>query len=451
MRVVTMARQAGMNLSVTDMFRLSTTSVHQLTLQLKLVEEGEVSESATQKVDPTRFLADIARYDAQIAAVPLNLNQATGTKNPRKRPTVLLTGANGFIGTQILCQFLENDQGGRVIAIIRGESAEVAKRRLIDAAKKALWWTEFHDAMLEVWPGDLSVPHLGLELTKWDLVKNGEIDIFVHNAASVHFIKGYDVLKPVNVASTVEMLCAATSNPGTRFVYVSSARHEDPTEEDEESVAIQLATNSNGYMQTKFVSETLVRRAAHCNANGQNQSTIVSPGLVIGTLTEGYWNTDEWIWRLTSACIRVGMYNSDNAATWVPMSDVGMIARTIVGTAMSSGSSSQPIVLIKGGLTLGDLWKTLITMGCELQASSGSKCAAAIHQDIQSSREAHPLWTLSDILEDLEDTAQDTWAASWNEDKTCSVRLRVAIQKSIRYLAEIGFLLSPQGGQGNLG
>jgi hypothetical protein len=90
-------------------------------------------------------------------------------------------------------------------------------------------------------------------------------------------------------------------------------------------------------------------------------------------------------------------------------------------------------------------------MGYKLQASSGSKCAAAIRRDIQSSKEAHPLWTLSDILEDLEDTAQDTWAASWYEDKTCSVRLRVAIQKSVRYLAETGFLLSPKGAQGSLG
>lgn len=449
MRVVTLTRQAGMNLSVKDMFRHSTTSIHQLTLQLKPAEEIEPN-SVTQKVDPIRLLTDIARYDAQIEAVTLNLDQATRTKDSQKRPTVLLTGANGFIGTQILRQFLEHDQVGRVIAIIRGESAEAEKRSLVDAVKKAQWWTEFHDAILEVWPGDLSMPHLGLEPTKWELVKNGEVDMFVHNAASVYLIKSYDVLKPVNVASTVEMLCVAATSPGTRFVYVSSARHQDPMEEDEESVARDLAANSNGYIQTKFVSETLVRRAARRTTNGQNQFTIVSPGLVCGTLTEGYLSTDDWIWRLISACIRVGTYNTDNAATWIPMSDVGMIAQTIVATGMRSGSSSQPVVQIKGGLTLGDLWGTLITMGFELQASSGSECAAAVHRDIQSSKEAHPLWTLSDILEDLEDTAQDTWAASWYDDKTCSVRLRVALQKSIGYLVETGFLLSPKREQGSL-
>ncbi|GKU06668.1 peramine synthetase [Fusarium langsethiae] len=211
MRMVTMARQAGMNL---------------------IDEDSKVYESATQKVHPTHLLADVARHDDQIAAVPLNLDRATDTEYPRKRPTVLFTGANGFIGTQILPK-------------------------------------------------------------KWDLVKNGEIDMIVHNAALVHFLKGYDVLKPVNIASTVEMLCVASSNPVTSFVYVSSARHKDPTKEDEESVARHLAANSNGYMQTKFVSETLGKRAAHRNANGRNRFTIVSPGLVIGTLTDCCSNTDD--------------------------------------------------------------------------------------------------------------------------------------------------------------
>jgi thioester reductase-like protein len=439
MRVVTMARHADMNLSVTDMFRHSVTSIYQLTLQLESAYEYE-SGSAARRVDPTHLITDIARCDARIAAVPLNLDQATGIENPRKLPTVLLTGANGFIGTQILRQLLEDNRVGRVIAIVRGDSAEAARGRLIDVAKKALWWTEFHDAPLEVWPGDLSLPRLGLDPSRWDPIQNGAIDIIIHNAAAVHFIKSYEALKPANVGSTVEMLCVASSNPRTKFVYVSSARHEDPTEEQEETVAKHLAANSNGYMQTKFVSEALVRRAALRNASGRNQFSIVSPGLVIGTLTEGYSNTDDWIWRLAAACVRVGMYNADNAATWIPISDVGTVARIIVETVMSSRSSSQPIVQIKGGLTLGDFWETLIGLGYELEGRSGSECATAIRQDIESAKEDHPLWTLSDVLGDLEDTAQDTWAASWYEEKTCPVRLRVAIQKTVRYLEGIGFL-----------
>jgi hypothetical protein len=189
MRVVTMARQSGMNLSVKDMFRHSTTSIHQLTLQLKLVEEGEVSESATQKVDPTRLETDIAQYDAQIEAVPLNLSQATGTEDPWKRPTVLLTGANGFIGTQILRQFLENDQVGRVIAIIRGESAEAAKRRLIDAAKKALWWTEF---MMLCWKsGPVTCPRHILDLNQ----RHGNSSGIVRSTYSFTMLHQYTLSK----------------------------------------------------------------------------------------------------------------------------------------------------------------------------------------------------------------------------------------------------------------
>ncbi|EGU72901.1 hypothetical protein FOXB_16587 [Fusarium oxysporum f. sp. conglutinans Fo5176] len=451
MRVVTMARQAGMNLTVTDMFSHAITSIHQLTRQLMHTENFEVHESPVQKIDSTYLLEDIARYDAQIAAARLDVDKDPGVDNhiarhpTGKLPTVLLTGANGFIGTQILRQLLEHNQVGRVIAVVRGESTETAKKRLVDAAKKALWWSAFHDAILEVWAGDLSMPHLGLDSIKWDLITKGTVDIIIHNGASVHFMKSYEVLRPTNVASTVEMLCVTASNRGTRFVYVSSARHEDPMEEDEERVARYLAANSNGYSQTKFVAETLVRRAASRSAYGPKQFTVVSPGLVIGTLTEGGSNTDDWIWRLTSACIRVGMFNADNSETWIPISEVGTTARIIVDTALSSSGSSQSIVQIKGGLTLGEFWKTLVTMGYELEARNGSECAAAIRGDIESSKESHPLWALSDILEDLEETAQNVWAASWREERASSIRLQVAIERSVRYLTQVGFLLPTMG------
>jgi thioester reductase-like protein len=148
---------------------------------------------------------------------------------------------------------------GRVIAIVRGESPEAAKKRLVDAAKKALWWTGSHDCILDVWVGDLTLPHLGLDSIKWGLIKDGTVDIIIHNGASVHFLKTYEALRPINVDSTVEMLCVIASNPRKRFVYVSSARHEDPMKEDEETVAKYLMTSSKGYGQTKFVAEALIR------------------------------------------------------------------------------------------------------------------------------------------------------------------------------------------------
>jgi thioester reductase-like protein len=163
-------------------------------------------------------------------------------------------------------------------------------------------------------------------------------------------------------------------------------------------------------------------------------------------MTEGVSNTNDWIWRLTSASIRVGMFNAVTSETWFPISDVGMTARIIADTALSSGGSPHPIVQIKGGLTFGEFWKTLITMGYELEARNGSECAAAIRKDIESSKEAHPLWTLSNILEDLDETAENVWAASWREEGMSLIRLQVAIERSVKYLAHIGFLSLPSIG-----
>ncbi|KAI9701812.1 MAG: hypothetical protein M1836_001156 [Candelina mexicana] len=439
MKVVTMARQAGFELAVADMFRHPTMSIHHL-LQPRSV--GLMNgQNSPHTLSSAYLMAEIARHDARIASV-----QAIGTSStrladnavqpePKELLTVLLTGANGFIGTQILRQLLEHSRVKRVITVVRGESADMARQRTIDAARRAQWWTEFHEEMLEVWPGDLSLPHLGLDPAKWRLVEDGNtIDIIIHNGASVHFMKSYAALEAANVGSTVELLSLVSSTPRTKFVYVSSARNQDPTEEQEEDVASEVTANSNGYSQTKFAAETLVRRAASRSPAGLNQFAVVSPGLVIGTPTEGVANADDWIWRLAAACIRI------------PLSDATATANIIVNTALDH--SPRPTTQVRGGMTLGDFWATLTRTGYQLKAMSAAECAAAIRKDMESSEETHPLWALADMLESLEETAKSIWATSWRENGVSPVRLRVALRKSAEFLSNIGFLPVPVVGAG---
>lgn len=211
-------------------------------------------------------------------------------------------------------------------------------------------------------------------------------------------------------------------------------------------MASDIVANSNGYGQTKFVAEALVRRATLRSASGSQQFAIVSPGLVIGTPTEGVSNADDWIWRLAAACIRVGIYNGDQSETWIPISDAAATATTILDTALGLGCSAKPpVVPVKGGMAFGEFWKILSATGYELEPRSGADCAAAIRKDIETSKEAHPLWTLSDMLRDLEETAKDTWAASWQEGGTSSIRLKVALKKSVEFLTKVGFLPPPKG------
>ena len=95
---------------------------------------------------------------------------------------------------------------------------------------------------------------------------------------------------------------------------------------------------------------------------------------------------------------------------------------------------------------MGDFWTTLARTGYHLKATSGPECAAAIRKDIECGKETHPLWTLADMLDSLEETAKSIWATSWRENGVSTVRLRVALRKSAGFLSSVGFLPTPVGG-----
>nr|DAC76720.1 TPA_exp: peramine synthetase [Metarhizium majus ARSEF 297] len=448
MKIVHMARQAGIDLTVADMFRYSETTIERLLLDCCCDDTCGKGTSA-DAVNWTYLMAAIDERDAYLAAIQAgeksHLVNGDMQADSDNLLTVLLTGANGFIGTQILRQLLEHGRVDRVICIVRGESPSVARQRTIEAAKKALWWTEFHQEMLEVWPGDLSLPRLGLDEVKWRLLAEGKAaNIIIHNGASVNFVKSYAALEAANVDSTVEMVSVVTRNPSMRLIYVSSARSQDPMEEEEEDMAQALTKNPNGYNQTKFIAEALVRRAALRTSPRQDQFMVVSPGLVVGTPTEGVANADDWLWRMAAACIRVGVYNVDNSDKWVPLCDVSTTATVIIEAALGHPSTSRTVTQVRGGLTMGEFWETLAAAGYPLVGTRVAECTAAIQEDILANGENHPLGALADMLQDLEDTTNVQWADSWRKNGLCSpARLKAALCKSAEFLSRVEFLPSP--------
>ena len=64
--------------------------------------------------------------------------------------------------------------------------------------------------------GDLAEPRLGLSPQDFDSLA-ATIDAVYHNGAYVNFVYPYQVLKPANVAGTVEVLRLATQPRSSRF------------------------------------------------------------------------------------------------------------------------------------------------------------------------------------------------------------------------------------------
>lgn len=400
-------------------------------------------QSTSHEVD---IMAQINHYDAELLnssrRIPRPILRHSDEKRGKLR--VFLTGASGYLGTQILRQLLERPDVDCVTTLVRGANSEAAKSRVVDAAQKALWWTEFHEEKLKVWAGDLSKPVFGLRQDQWALLEDGNsFDIIIHNGAVVHWNKSYAALQAVNIGSTIQLLDLAVRSPSLRFVYVSGGRQWRSEDESEEEVAHELS-DAMGYSQTKFVAETLVKRAASRCLPTQRNLAVFRPGLIIGTPTEGVANLDDYIWRLTAASIDIGVYNGDDENAWLHISDAATTAAAVIRTAFDSRSQEQLVKQHDDGMTWGEFWRLIKATGYDISPAPGYQWLPTVKRDISTRKEAHPLWPLAHLLDD---TSME-WDVRVENPQDCPIQLKVAVMRNVEFLASNGFLptVSPEHG-----
>ncbi|GKT56654.1 nonribosomal peptide synthetase [Colletotrichum tofieldiae] len=396
------------------------------------------------------IMSQVNRYDNEL--LQLRKYQGTPSRHPVKKDNdikVFLTGASGYLGTQILRQLLERHDVSCVTTLVRSANVQAAKSRVIEAARKTLWWTEFHEDKLKVWVGDLSQPKLGLEHDQWGLLSDGySFDVIIHNGAVVHWNKSYSALEAVNVGSTAQLLGLAIQHPSLRLTYVSGGRQWKSDSEKDEEVAHELV-DSMGYSQTKFVAEVLVKRAAErCHPTGRNIA-VFRPGLIIGTPTEGVANLDDYIWRLTAASIDIGAYNADDKDAWLHVSDAATTAAAAIHVAFNTMSQATTVKSQEDGMTWGAFWRLIQASGYDVRPTPASEWLPAIRKDISARKEAHPLWPLAHLLD-----GSMEWDSQGDHPRDCPVQLKVAVRRNLEFLMKVGFLptvglaLKPEVGPG---
>ncbi|KZL82538.1 amino acid adenylation domain-containing protein [Colletotrichum incanum] len=383
------------------------------------------------------IMGQINRYDDELLQLSRKYH-GTAIRKPVKKDNdikVFLTGASGYLGTQILRQLLERRDVSCVTTLVRSRNLQAARNRVIEAARKTLWWTEFHEDKLEVWVGDLSQPKLGLEHDQWDLLSDGySFDVIIHNGAVVHWNKSYSALESVNVGATAQLLGLTIQHPSLRFTYVSGGRQWKNGCEKDEEVAHELA-NSMGYSQTKFVAEVLVKRAAErCPPTGRNIA-VFRPGLIIGTPTEGVANLDDYIWRLTAANIEIGAYNADDDDAWLHVSDAATTAAAAIHTAFNTMSHATAVKNQEDGMTWGAFWRLIQASGFNIRPIPASEWVPAIRKDVSARQEAHPLWPLAHLLD-----GSMGWDFHSGHPRDCPVQLKVAVRRNLEYLTKVAFL-----------
>jgi long-chain acyl-CoA synthetase len=212
---------------------------------------------------------------------------------------VLLTGATGFLGAQIARRLL-HEPDLTIIALVRAENRTAAADRL----SRAWWdWPELVAALtpslplsldgrggrgvrVETLPGDVSLPHLGLDEATYSHLAS-RITHIIHSAADLRFDAPLDELRKTNLQGTANMLelarLAHSDHGLERYAHVSTAYVAGAR-----SGAIPEAdlTGEYGFTNTyelsKYEAECLVQAA-----KSELPVSVFRPGMVAGAADTG--------------------------------------------------------------------------------------------------------------------------------------------------------------------
>jgi len=205
----------------------------------------------------------------------------------RDEPAVVLTGATGFVGLEVLDRALE--AGRRAVCLVRASDDAAARRRVEDALATIGPEARARADQVEARAADLERPGLGLDARARDALA-ARAELVVHSGASVAFDVGLPDARRINVGGTERVLelARAAHERGVlrRFVSVSTAYvagdRAGTFGEDELDLAVPFR---NPYERSKAEAEALLRERA-----GDLPLSVVRPSIVVGEAQSG-WTT----------------------------------------------------------------------------------------------------------------------------------------------------------------
>lgn len=192
-----------------------------------------------------------------------NLNSTQEADVPKG--TILLTGATGALGGEILSRLVK--EGYRVVALVRADNNEHAQSRLAS-----------HDSRrVTAIRGDITDPHCGISDVDQNLWKN-EIGSIIHCAASISFTDT-EKTSSANLNGVRHALDLADLLGVFDFRHISTTYVAGDADTFSEADLLVGQSWRNPYENSKYLGETLVR------AWGQDRLrryTILRPSILVG-------------------------------------------------------------------------------------------------------------------------------------------------------------------------
>ncbi len=201
---------------------------------------------------------------------------------------VLITGATGFIGTEVAHRLM--DEECNVVALVRARFNEEAELRL-----RRAWWDfpelrKLIGTRVQVIAADVKENNLGLDEATYNSLVSG-ITHVIHSAADLRLNASLEELNRTNVEGTLNVLRFAerahADHGLQRFAHVSTAyvasNKEGLVHEDSLGESGGL---DNNYERSKNLGERAVREHA-----SKLPVSIFRPGMVVGDSSSGWVRT----------------------------------------------------------------------------------------------------------------------------------------------------------------
>ncbi|KAF2068258.1 hypothetical protein CYY_010416, partial [Polysphondylium violaceum] len=203
---------------------------------------------------------------------------------------VLLTGATGYLGSQILVDLLKQPTCKYVYCLVRSKSREHALSRIIQTLSKyqligLITQNDIENRIIPI-VSDLDQPLLGLCQEEFNTLSQS-IDVIIHSAATVRFNILYSQTQDVGNLKELLKLVSNNKERLIRFLFVSSitvmyrglidnqSHRFDGNKVDKISF-LESINSHNGYGQIKIIQENIMVEAH----NRGIPSVIVRPSYI---------------------------------------------------------------------------------------------------------------------------------------------------------------------------
>jgi nonribosomal peptide synthetase MxcG len=321
----------------------------------RALEEGELGDEERVRA---AMLADCARAE-ELPPV---------RHHPRQRGALLVTGATGFVGAQLVTELLRV-RTQRVVCLVRSPAGDAEARLHAALARHGLPPAEL--GRVEALSADLTLPDLGLGSSARTALA-ARVDCVFHCAAGVSLARAYPSLRGSNVLATQHLLAFACE-AGARFQHVSTVAVAEVVEGGAcERFAAMHPGLRDGYTQSKWVSECLVERAI---ARGLDAS-VVRLGRVTPASDGGAVNERDLMMMLLRASLATGLFPALSLREpWTP---VDAVARALVALAQRDDAPRVVHLTPSDGVWLGDLPSALGSAGARVRPCTPEELAEAL-------------------------------------------------------------------------